>query len=393
MSGQKFIPYGRQNITQSDIDAVTEVLQSDYLTQGPAIKAFEDAICEYTGAKYAVAVNSATSGLHIACMSLGIGEGDILWTSPITFVSSANCARFCGADVDFVDIDPETFNISIPALKEKLEEAKANNKLPKIVIPVHMCGSSCDVEAIKKLSNEYGFKIVEDSAHAIGAKYKNKPVGSCEYSDISSFSFHPVKIITTAEGGVLTTNDEGIYKHLLKLRTHGITREADQLENESHGGWYYEMQKLSYNYRMTDMQAALGLSQMNQLDDLVARRNDIAKQYISYFENTDIAFQRVPNDCYSSYHLFPIQVDVNHKRQIFDDLRAANIGVNLHYMPVYLQPYYARLGFEKGACSASEEYYGQAISIPLYPQMTDEDVKYIADTVIALVEKYKQEAA
>lgn len=386
MTAKHFIPYGRQHITQDDIDAVCEVLRSDFLTQGPAIKQFEDAICEYTGARYAVAVNSNTSGLHIACMALGLGEGDLLWTSPITFVASANCARFCGADVDFVDIDPSTFNISIEALKTKLETAKQANRLPNVLVPVHMCGASCDMQAIAQLADEYGFTVVEDSAHAIGARYNNTPVGACEFSAMSVFSFHPVKIITTGEGGVVTTNDEALYNKLLKLRTHGITREADQLQHEPHGGWYYEMQELSHNYRMTDIQAALGASQMTQLDDLVARRNAIAQRYIKAFSDTDVGFQQVSGDCYSSYHLFPIQVPAEQKRTIFDALRAANIGVNLHYMPVYLQPYYAELGFKQGLCPNAENYYGQAMSIPLYPQMSDADVDYVAETVIKLVE-------
>lgn len=380
-----FLPYGRQNITEDDIKAVSEVLRSDFLTQGPAIQNFEERIADYTGAKYAVAVNSNTSGLHIACMSLGLKEGDTVWTSPITFVASANCARFCGAEVDFIDIDPRNFNISVPALKEKLELAKKENKLPKILIPVHMCGASCDMEELDNLAKEYGFKVIEDAAHAIGASYKNKKVGSCEYSDLAVFSFHPVKIITTGEGGVVTTNDEELYKKLLRLRTHGITRDEELFANDSHGAWYYEMLELSYNYRMTDIQAALGLSQMKQLDALVTRRNEIAEKYIAAFKDTEVGFQEVSKDCYSSYHLFPILVPKDRREEIFNQLRAAKIGANVHYIPVYLQPYYQRLGFKKGLCQDSEEYYERAISIPLFPQMTDADVEYVATKVKELV--------
>ncbi len=393
MNDRPFIPYGRQHITQDDIEAVVKTLKSDFLTQGPAIKQFEEAVCAFTGARYAVAVNSNTSGLHIACMALGLGEGDTLWTSPITFVASANCALFCGATVDFVDIDPATYNISIEALKAKLEVAKKRNALPKIVVPVHMCGTSCDMQALAELAQQYGFHIVEDSAHAIGARYRQTPVGGCAYSAMSVFSFHPVKIITTGEGGIVTTNDEALYTKLLRLRTHGITREADQLHSASHGGWYYEMQELSYNYRMTDIQAALGASQMKQLDALVTRRNELADKYISCFSGSAIGFQHVPDSCYSSYHLFPIQVNADARKALFDGLRAANFGVNVHYMPVYLQPYYQQLGFSEGLCPHAERYYQQAISLPLFPQMQDSDVDYVAEQVLALSKVYNHQAA
>jgi len=389
MYGTKFIPYGKHDISRDDINAVVEVLKSDFLTQGPAIKAFEDSIVKYTGAKYAVAVNSNTSGLHIACIVLGLSGGDLLWTSPNTFVASANCGRFCGADVDFVDIDLQTFNISITALKEKLYNAKKVGRLPKILIPVHMCGTSCDMVEIKKLSEEYGFKIVEDSAHAIGGKYNNKPVGNCEYSDISVFSFHPVKIITTGEGGVVTTNDKNIYNRLLRLRTHGITREQEFMKNESHGSWYYEMLELSYNYRMTDIQAALGLSQMSRLDEFVQKRNYLAAKYIELFKNTPIRFQQIPNNCYSSYHLFPILLEnTNSKKEIFEELKKANIGVNLHYIPVYLHPYYSSLGFKPGYCQNAEEYYKRVFSIPLYPKMSEDDIEYIVNKIVQMCAKY-----
>ncbi len=389
MHSAKFIPYGKHNISRDDINAVVEVLKGDFLTQGPAIKAFEDSIVKYTGAKYAVAVNSNTSGLHIACIVLGLSKGELLWTSPNTFVASANCGRFCGADVDFVDIDLQTFNISITALKEKLYNAKKVGMLPKILIPVHMCGTSCDMVEIKKLSEEYGFKIVEDSAHAIGGKYNNKPVGNCEYSDISVFSFHPVKIITTGEGGVVTTNDKNIYNRLLRLRTHGITREQEFMKNESHGSWYYEMLELSYNYRMTDIQAALGLSQMSRLDEFVQKRNYLAAKYIELFKNTPMLFQQIPNNCYSSYHLFPILLEnTNSKKEIFEELKKANIGVNLHYIPVYLHPYYSSLGFKPGYCQNAEEYYKRVFSIPLYPKMSEDDIEYIVNKIVQMCAKY-----
>ncbi|MFK7968102.1 MAG: UDP-4-amino-4,6-dideoxy-N-acetyl-beta-L-altrosamine transaminase [Rickettsiaceae bacterium] len=389
MYSKKFIPYGRQDISEDDINAVVEVLKGDFLTQGPTIKAFEDSIVKYTGAKYAVAVNSNTSGLHIACMALDLGENDLLWTSPNTFVASANCGRFCGADVDFVDIDLQTFNISISALKEKLYNAKKIGKLPKILVPVHMCGTACDMVEIKKLSVEYGFKIIEDSAHAIGARYNNKPVGSCEHSDISVFSFHPVKIITTGEGGIITTNDKNIYDRLLRLRTHGITREPEFMQNNNPGSWYYEMLELSHNYRMTDIQAALGLSQMLRLNEFVQKRNYLANKYIELFNNTSIRFQQISNNYYSSYHLFPILlVQKNSKKEIFEELKKANIGVNLHYIPVYLHPYYSKLGFKPGYCKNAEEYYKRAISIPLYPKMTEEDIEYIFNKIMEICSKY-----
>ncbi|MET0156099.1 MAG: UDP-4-amino-4,6-dideoxy-N-acetyl-beta-L-altrosamine transaminase [Rickettsiales bacterium] len=384
-----FIPYGRQHITDADVAAVTEALRSDYLTQGPKIAEFEKKIAQATGAAYAVAVSSATAGLHIGCMALGIGEGDIVWTSPITFAASANCARFCGATIDFFDIDPATFNMCVKALATKLENAEKEGKLPALVIPVHMCGASCDMKEIGRLSKKYGFKVMEDAAHAIGGRYENTPVGRCGYSDMAVFSFHPVKIITTGEGGVVTTNDAQTYERLMRLRTHGITRDLSAFRYESHGAWYYEMQELSYNYRITDIQAALGARQTEDLPTLVARRNEIASYYRNRFADTQVEFQRVAKDVYSSYHLFPILVDAAIRRGTFDALRAAEIGVNVHYIPVYLMPYYRDLGFAEGYCPQAEAYYARAISIPLYPHMTDAETAYVADCVLSLTQGKK----
>lgn len=385
-----FIPYGRQHITDEDIAAVTAVLRSDFLTQGPAIAAFEQSICEATGAKYAVAVANATGGLHIACMALGLKPGGLLWTSPVTFVASANCARYVGADVDFVDTDPATFNLSMDALEAKLKTAA---RLPDIVVPVHLSGVPCDMERLAQLAQQYGFKVMEDAAHAVGASHRGLPVGAGRDSDCAVFSFHPVKIVTTGEGGVITTNDEALAKHLRRLRTHGITREAAELEQESHGGWYYEMQELAPHYRMTDIQAALGASQMQRLSQNIARRTEIAARYRRHFANTAVGFQQVPEGSAPSYHLFPVQVDAAHKKAIFDGMRAAHIGVNLHYMPVYLQPYYQRLGFKPGHCPNAETYYARAMSLPMFPELTDADVDYVAETLLKLVAQHAEKEA
>ncbi len=368
------IPYGRQDISQADIDAVVEVLRSDFLTQGPAIPAFEDAVARYCGAEYAVAVNSATSALHIACLALGVGPGDLVWTSPITFVASANCALYCGAKVDFVDIDPLTFNISISALRTKLEQVVAAAlPLPKVLIPVHLAGASCDMEAISALGKEFGFRVLEDASHAIGGKYQESPVGSCRYSDITVFSFHPVKIITTGEGGMAVTNSPELHEKLTRLRTHGITRDESSMERESDGPWYYEQIDLGFNYRMTDLQAALGLSQLQRLDTFVARRNILAEQYKKAFEGLLIGDQKVPGDVTSACHLFIVRVDPLHHRHIFEVLRAEGVGVNLHYIPVHTQPYYERMGFQKGGFPEAEKYYSEAISLPLYPLLSTEE--------------------
>jgi len=376
------IPYGRQDISRADIDAVVEVLGSDFLTQGPAIPAFENAVARLCGVEYAVAVNSATSALHIACLALGVGPGDVVWTSPITFVASANCALYCGAKVDFVDIDPGTFNMSVSALRGKLEEAAAAGlPLPKVVIPVHLAGASCDMEEIAALGKEFGFRILEDASHAIGGKYQGSPVGSCRYSDITVFSFHPVKIITTGEGGMAVTRCPELHEKLARLRTHGITRDEASMEGVSEGPWYYEQIELGFNYRMTDIQAALGLSQLQRLDAFVVRRNTLAEQYGAAFEPQAIGTQKVPANVYSARHLYIIRVDPRRHLRIFEALRAQGIGVNLHYIPVYRQPYYRRLLPDFPALPASEQYYQEAISLPLYSALSEEDQQAVINAV------------
>lgn len=383
------IPYGRQLIDQADIDAVTEVLRSDFLTQGPAVPTFERVVATRCGAAHAVAANSATSALHIACLALGVGPGDLVWTSPITFVASANCALYCGAEVDFVDIDPRTYNLSPDCLEEKLVAAERAGRLPKVVIPVHLAGQSCDMAAIHALGQRYGFRIIEDASHAVGADYLGRPVGDCRYSDITIFSFHPVKIVTTGEGGIALTNSAELAEAMALYRSHGITRDPTQMEREPDGGWYYEQVALGFNYRMTDMQAALGSSQMTRLDTFVARRRALAARYDAAFAGLDIVrpWQDPATD--SSWHLYVIRLDqrrnpVGH-RAAYDRLRADGIGVNLHYMPVYLQPYYRRLGFTPGHCPEAEHYYAEAISIPLYAGLTDEDQDKVVAAVRAAV--------
>ncbi len=378
------IPYGRQDITEDDIKAVTDVLQSDFLTQGPAIPRFEKTVAEYCGSKHALAVNNATSALHLACRALGLTKDDIAWTVPTTFVASANCILYCGATVDFVDIDPDTYTMSIPYLKEKLKRAKKNNTLPKIIIPVHLCGQSCDMASIYELSKEYNFKIIEDAAHAIGGKYKNEPIGNCRYSDITVFSFHPVKIITTAEGGMALTNNTKLAEKMSLLRSHGITRDSQQMTCESDGPWYYQQIDLGYNYRMTDIQAALGYSQMERLDGYVSKRQSLAKQY-------DLALKELPlilpwqhPETYSSYHLYVIrlkQENRNKHKSIFSTLREKGIGVNLHYIPVHTQPYYQEMGFTVGDYPEAESYYSEAISLPLYPNLTKTNQELVISTL------------
>ena len=368
------IPYGRQDISEADIQAVVDVLRSDFLTQGPVIPAFESAVASYCGVEHAVAVNSATSALHIACLALGVSIGDIVWTTPITFVASANCALYCGAEVDFVDIDARTYNLSVEKLQEKLESAKKTGRLPKIVIPVHLCGQSCDMAAIFELSKQYGFKIIEDASHAIGGKYKNEPIGSCRFSDITVFSFHPVKIITTGEGGMALTNNSELAKAMQLLRSHGITRDQKEMTHESDGAWYYQQIVLGLNYRMTDIQAALGLSQMSRLNEFVAKRHEIANRYNELLMGFPITLPWQNVDSYSALHLYVIRLQLDkinktHK-QIFEALRAANIGVNLHYIPIYQQPYYQQFGYAITDYPESEKYYAEAISLPMYSQLT-----------------------
>ena len=369
------IPYGRQDISETDIQAVVDVLRSDFLTQGPAVPAFEKSITDYCGAKHAVAVNSATSALHIACLALGVGKGDVVWTSPITFVASANCALYCGADVDFVDIDPRTYNLSTERLAEKLALAKTSGRLPKVVIPVHLCGQPCDMAGIHALSQRYGFKIIEDASHAIGGKYKGEPIGNCRYSDITVFSFHPVKIITTGEGGMALTNDAQLVKRMQLLRSHGITRDTADMTHAPDGPWYYQQIELGFNYRMTDLQAALGLSQMQRLGEFVTRRHVIAKRYEQLLSALPVITPWQHPDGYSGLHLYVIRLKLAEigktHRQVFEALRAAGIGVNLHYIPVHRQPYYEGLGFKAGYCPEAEQYYAEAISLPMYPNLTE----------------------
>ncbi len=365
------IPYGKQDINQEDIDAVIDVLRSDFITQGPKIPAFEKSLSDYTGAKYACAVNSGTSALHIACHALGVSKGDLVWTSPVTFVASSNCALYCGGDVDFVDIDKTTYNISVAALEEKLIKAKQENKLPKVVIPVHLCGQSCDMEAIAKLAKEYNFRVIEDASHAVGGKYQNEPIGNCRYSDITVFSFHPVKIITTAEGGMTMTNNEKLAEKLNLARSHGITRDESLMTETSHGPWYYQQIDLGFNYRLTDIQAALGIKQMKRIDEFVKIRNSLANRYDDLLKDLPIRTPLQPSYCYSARHLYVIRLkDQNNHKAIFEKMRDMGIGVNLHYIPVHLQPYYQGLGHKMGDYPVAEEYYTSAISLPLYTLLT-----------------------
>jgi len=369
------IPYGRQDISEADIQAVVEVLRSDFLTQGPAVPAFEQCVADYVHAGYAVAVNSATSALHIACLALDVRQGDVVWTTPITFVASANCALYCGARIDFVDIDPGTYNLSVERLAEKLALAKVAGKLPKAVIPVHLCGQPCDMAGIHALSQQYGFRIIEDASHAIGGKYRGEPIGNCRYSDITIFSFHPVKIITTAEGGMAMTNDAYLAKRMQLLRSHGITRDEADMTHAPDGPWYYQQIELGYNYRMTDMQAALGVSQMRRLDDFVAKRHFLARRYDKLLADLPVTTPWQHADSYSGWHLYVIRLKLSGVTKshpdVFKAMRAAGIGVNLHYIPVYQQPYYEKLGFNAGYCQEAERYYAEAISLPMHSGLTE----------------------
>ena len=380
------IPYGRQNINQADIDAVVEVLRSDFLTQGPVVPEFEKAVAVYCHANHAVAVNSATSALHIACLALGVGKGDLVWTSPITFVASANCALYCGAEVDFVDIDPQTYNLSVDLLKEKLFHAEEAGKLPKVVIPVHLCGQPCDMEGIHALSQQYGFKIIEDASHAIGGRYKGEPIGNCRYSDITVFSFHPVKIITSGEGGMALTNDIKLAKHMRLLRSHGITSDIAEMHSRpSEELWNYQQIDLGFNYRMTDFHSALGLSQMQRLEEFVAKRHFLAKRYDNMLSDMPVLTPWQHSNGYSSYHLYIIRLKLDEikktHRQVYEALRAAGILVNLHYIPVYRQPYYEMMGFKLGYCAQAELFYSEAISLPMYPGLTEDQQDYVVTEI------------
>jgi UDP-4-amino-4,6-dideoxy-N-acetyl-beta-L-altrosamine transaminase len=382
------IPYGRQDINQDDVEAVIEVLRSDFLTQGMNVPKFEKILADYCGVEHSVAVNSATSALHIACLALGVGKGDAVWTSPITFVASANCALYCGAEVDFIDIDPLTYNLSVERLAEKLHQAKVNGKLPKVVIPVHLCGQSCDMAGIYALSLKYGFRIIEDASHAIAGRYKGEPIGNCRFSDITVFSFHPVKIITTGEGGMALTNDKTLAKNLRLLRSHGITSNlADMQLQPAEEIWNYQQINLGFNYRMTDIQAALGISQMRRLETFVKRRHDIAHLYDRELAGLPLQTPWQHPDTYSAYHLYPIRIKRAEsgvtQRQVYDAMQSANINVNLHYIPVYRQPYYEAMGFEVGYCLEAEKYYQEVLSIPMYPMLSDSE----QETVIRVLQR------
>jgi UDP-4-amino-4,6-dideoxy-N-acetyl-beta-L-altrosamine transaminase len=384
------IPYGRQDISQDDIDSVVSVLRADYLTQGPAVPAFEKVVKDYCGAQYAVAVNSATSALHIACLALGVGREDIVWTSPNTFVASANCAIYCDAKIDFVDIDPVSYNLSIEKLTVKLVEAKKAGKLPKVVIPVHFSGQSCDMRALNALGVKYGFKIIEDASHAIGGKYQGLPIGDCRFSDITVFSFHPVKIITTGEGGMALTNDELLAKKMCNLRSHGVTNLASDMHPRPPGEiWNYQQVELGFNYRMTDIQAALGISQMQRLDQFVAKRQNLAARYNQLLTGLPLITPEQNPEAYSSYHLYVIRLklkEINSSQvEVYRNLHANGILVNLHYIPVYLHPFYEEQGFSRGYCPEAERYYSESISIPLYSELTEKQQDYVVEMLKNMV--------
>ena len=382
------IPYGRQSISESDIKAVVKVLQSDWLTQGPAVPAFEQAVINQCGAKFAVAVNSATSALEIACHALGLKKGGLLWTVPNTFVASANCGRRCDADIDFIDIDPDTHNLSINELRKKLKNAKENNRLPDIVVAVHFAGHSCEMESLYTLSRQYGFRIIEDAAHAIGGFYKDVPVGSCRWSDITVFSFHPVKIITSGEGGMAVTNDPDLAHRMQLFRNNGITKDPDLFEYQSpnglYDGWYYEQQSLGANYRMTDIQAALAISQLSRIKGFIQRRREIVDIYQAAFSQIKpLTLPIEKADIKSAWHLYPVKVNGTPEdhRNFYNTLQSEGLRVQVHYLPVHLHPYYRRQGFCEGDFPVSENYSARAVSLPLYHSMEDETVQTVIEIV------------
>lgn len=380
---KQFIPYGRQSISVSDVEAVCTALTSDFLTQGPLVEQFEHSIAELSQCKYAVAANSATSALHVACLALGVSQGDWVWTTPNTFIASANCALYCDAKVDFVDIDPQTFNLCPVQLANKLAQAKIENRLPKVIIPVHFAGHPCDMRAIYELSKEYGFAIIEDASHAIGAKYKGTPVGS-RYSDVCIFSFHPVKVMTTAEGGMAVTNNEAIADHMRLLVNQGVTKSKREFENRAPGDWYYEQQSLGFNYRMTELQAALGLSQLKRLEQFIVRRHELVQAYYQLLAGLPLQLPGEADYAYSSWHLFPIMLNevlAEQRATIFKYLRDHNIGTQVHYIPVHTQPFYQKMGFTWGMYPIAEDYYQRALSLPLFPDLTLEDQEYVVDTL------------
>lgn len=384
-----WIPYGRHAIDADDIDAVVGVLKSDWLTTGPKVAEFEEAVALYCGAKHAISFANATAALHIACKALGVGPGDVVWTTPNTFVASANCALYCGARVDFVDIDPDTYNMSVVALHEKLQKARRDNTLPKVVIPVDFAGQSCDMQAIARLAQEYDFKVIEDASHAIGGSYLGQKIGSSQYSDITIFSFHPVKVMTTGEGGMALTNDVILAKKLSLLRTHGITRDTEQMCYESDGPWYVEQVDLGFNYRLTDMQSALGISQLKKLDGFIQKRQALAARYDERFKNFSVKRLTVLPENSCAYHLYPIQIlgkEKGARRHIVEQLHAAGIGVQVHYIPVHLHPYYQKnLGFKKGDFPIAEQYYEKSFSLPLYVGLTEKQQDYIVQTLEELI--------
>ena len=385
------IPYGRQSLDQADIDAVVAVLHSDWLTQGPALERFEQAMALRCQADHAVAVCNATAALHIACVAAGLGPGDRLWTTPNTFLASANCGRYCGAQVDFVDIDPLTWNLDAAALATKLEEAERDGRLPKVLVAVAFSGQSCDMRRIGQLSERYGFTVIEDASHAVGASYAGRPVGCGEFADMTVFSFHPVKIITSAEGGMVLTNRPELAQRLQRLRSHGMTREAGQMTEPSHGPWYYQQVELGFNYRMTDLQAALGLSQLNKLDGFIARRRELAARYHRLLGGLPLTLPGLQPDAESAWHLYVVRLQLDgitlSHLQVFEGLRAAGIGVNLHYIPVHLQPYYRDLGFATGDFPQAERYYSEAISLPMFPSLSDEQQDYVVEQLRRLLEE------
>jgi UDP-4-amino-4,6-dideoxy-N-acetyl-beta-L-altrosamine transaminase len=381
------IPYGRQSIDSQDLQAVLAVLQSDWLTQGPAIERFEREVAAYCGTTHAVATCNATAALHLACLALGLGPGDRLWTTPNTFVASANCGRYCGAEIDFVDIDPATYNMSVETLTDKLRTAERHGQLPKVVVPVHFAGQACRMREIKELASRYGFKILEDASHAIGGRYRGQPIGAGEYADVTVFSFHPVKIITTGEGGMALTRDAELAGRMQRLRSHGITREANELSQADVGEWYYEQTALGLNYRLTDLQAALGCSQLQRLDRFVSRRRELAERYTDLLGELPLILPLQQAESASSWHLYVIQIDdqkTSKTRQaVFSQLRQAEIGVNVHYIPVHLQPYYKALGFGAGGCPQAEAYYSRCITLPLYAELSDAQ----QDTVVEQLQR------
>ena len=378
----KTFPYGRQSIDEDDIKEVLRVLQSDFITQGPEIEKFENSFSQFVTSRYAVTSNSATSSLHVACMSLGLTAGDSLWTSPNSFVASSNCGLYCGAKVDFVDIELTTQNVDIVRLEEKLKLAKKNNSLPKIFIPVHLAGNSCDMKSIGALSKKYNFKVIEDASHCVGAEYDSAKVGACKYSDACVFSFHPVKIMTTGEGGIMTTNSSKLYEKSIMLRSHGVTRNEGLMQEQPHGQWYFEQQLLGYNYRMTDIAAALGSSQLRKVLQWVDRRRDIAELYNNKITHSEVRTLDLDRFTGSAHHLYVIHVDNFALRdKLFAYLRDFNILVNVHYIPIHLHPYYRTLGFQEGMFPIAEQHYQTAISLPMYPSLTNEDVEYIADLI------------